>query len=343
MASVRRDHALESVRRSWKRLTDSRLLFERLIHAAGDSTGADQTLACRGCGGKCVLLAYAQLAAAMAMVGANVAVAKLLAEALPIPMIACLRCALACLILWPLGRAMEGRVAVDGGGLRNLFLQALFGTALYNAGLLAGLRYTSALEAGLVLATLPAVVALGSALWLRERLAPRQWAATLLAAGGMAAITLARSGAEAHGSLLGNALVLLGVSGEAIYVLLAKRLSGRVPIITASLWMQAFSAAVLLPFTLPDLGVMAALADARLAGLLVLHSVTASVLCLLLWYAGLKRVPAGVAGIFTAFLPGTAALVAVTVLGEHFSPSHAVGLALMLASLLLATWPRRGA
>ncbi len=35
---------LESVRRSWKRLTDSRLLFERLIHAAGDSTGGDQTL-----------------------------------------------------------------------------------------------------------------------------------------------------------------------------------------------------------------------------------------------------------------------------------------------------------
>jgi hypothetical protein len=44
-------------------------------------------------------IAYLQLAASMALVGANVAVAKLLAEALPIPMIAFLRCVLAVALL----------------------------------------------------------------------------------------------------------------------------------------------------------------------------------------------------------------------------------------------------
>jgi threonine/homoserine efflux transporter RhtA len=71
------------------------------------------------------LLAYAQLAAAMALVGANVAVAKLLAEALPIPLIACLRCALACLVLWPLARAVDGPRRgrpPPPPVLRNLFL-----------------------------------------------------------------------------------------------------------------------------------------------------------------------------------------------------------------------------
>ena len=71
--------------------------------------------------------------------------------------------------------------------LRNLFLQAAAGTVLYNVALLAGLRLTTALEGGLVLATLPAVIALGSALWLGERIAPRGWAAVALAAGGMGA------------------------------------------------------------------------------------------------------------------------------------------------------------
>ena len=52
-------------------------------------------------------VAYLQLAASMALVGANVAVAKLLAEALPIPMIAFLRCVLAVLLLWPLARLLE--------------------------------------------------------------------------------------------------------------------------------------------------------------------------------------------------------------------------------------------
>jgi drug/metabolite transporter (DMT)-like permease len=292
------------------------------------------------------LLAYAQLAAAMALVGANVGVAKLLAEALPIPLIACLRCALACLVLWPLARAVDGprRRRPSLPVLRNLFLQALFGTALYNAGLLAGLRLTTALEGGLVLATLPAVVALGSALWLREGLAPRQWTAAALAAGGMAAITVARigGGGDQAGRALGNLLVFAGVCGEAVYVLLAKRVAGAVPVITASLWMQAFSALVLLPFSLPGLGAAATLADPALSGLLVFHSLTASVLCLLLWYAGLRRVPAGVAGVFTAFLPASAAATAVAVLGESFGAVHAVGFALMGASLLLATWPGRG-
>ncbi|WP_027284636.1 DMT family transporter [Rubritepida flocculans] len=290
-----------------------------------------------------MILAHAQLALSMALVGANVGVAKLLAEQLPIAMIACLRCLLAVAILWPLARAIEGRVRVAPAQKRNLFLQALFGTAIYNAGLLAGLRLTSALEGGLVLATLPAVVALGSFLWLRERLLPRQWLAAGLAGLGMAAITLARLGGEGAGgaSALGNLLVFAGVCGEAIYVLLAKRIAGVVPVFTASLWMQVFSAAVLLPFALPDWEAAAALADPALVGLLLFHSVTASVLCLLLWFQGLKRVSAGVAGVFTAFLPASAAATAVLFLGEAFGAIHAAGFLLMTASVLLAAWPRR--
>ncbi|WP_223880681.1 DMT family transporter [Roseococcus microcysteis] len=288
------------------------------------------------------MLAYSQLALAMALVGANVAVAKLLAEALPIALIAFLRCALAVAVLWPLARWLDGAVRVPGAVKRNLFLQAVFGTALYNAGLLAGLRLTSALEGGLVLATLPAVVALGSFLWLRERLSARQWLAAGLAGLGMAAITLARLGGGAGASsALGNLLIFVGVCGEAIYVLLAKRIAGAVPVFTASLWMQGFSALVLLPFAAPGFGTAAALADPSLLGLLVFHSLTASVLCLVLWFAGLRRVPAGVAGVFTGFLPATAAVTAVVFLGERFGLIHAAGFALMMGSLLLATWPGR--
>ena len=118
----------------------------------------------------------------MALVGANVGVAKVLSEALPIALVAFLRCVLACLVLWPMARLRDGRGAVPGRAvLGNLALQAVFGTAIYNAGLLAGLRLTGALEAGLVLSTLPAVVALGAAALLRERVPPRAWAAVALA------------------------------------------------------------------------------------------------------------------------------------------------------------------
>jgi drug/metabolite transporter (DMT)-like permease len=288
-----------------------------------------------------VILAYAQLALSMALVGANVGVAKLLAEDLPVAMILGLRCALAIAVLWPLARAMEGRIRLDRGAAWNLALQAVFGTVLYNVALLAGLRLTTALEAGLILATLPAVVAVGGALWLRERLPPRQWAAVALAAFGMSALVIARVAAEGTGSALGNLLVFAGVCGEAMYVLLARRIAGRVPVVTASFWMQVFSLLMLLPLCLPVLGAAAALADPEVASLLVFHSLTASVLCLLLWYAGMKRAPAGIAGVFTAFLPASAAAVAVGLLGEPFTAVHAAGFFLLMASLVLATWPDR--
>ena len=288
-----------------------------------------------------MILAYSQLALSMTLVGANVGVAKLLADDLPVAMILGLRCALAVAVLWPLARAMEGRIGLDRNAAWNLALQAAFGTVLYNVALLAGLRLTTALEAGLILAALPAVVAVGGALWLRERLPARQWAAVALAAFGMGALVIARVAADGTGSALGNLLVFVGVCGEAMYVLLARRIAGRVPVVTASFWMQLFSLLMLLPLCLPVLGAAAALADPQVAVLLVFHSLTASVLCLLLWYAGMKRAPAGLAGVFAAFLPATAAAVAVGLLGEPFTGVHAAGFFLLMASLVLATWPDR--
>ncbi len=290
-----------------------------------------------------MIIAYAQLATAMALVGANVVVAKLLAEALPIPVIAFLRCVLACIVLLPLMRWMEPGAHTTRHVRSNLFWQAAFGTALYNAGLLAGLRLTSALEGGLVLATLPAVVAIGAALWLREKLSPHAWAAVALAAFGMAAINIARSGTADAGSVLGNALIFAAVIGEAVYVLLAKRIAGQVRVITAAFWMQLFSAAILLPFAFwsaPDFALP--VFDMRLAGLLVFHSLTASVLCLLLWFRGLQHATANVAGVFCLFLPASAALCALLVLNERPTALHGVGFLLMLGSILLVTWPRRG-
>ncbi|WP_237216069.1 DMT family transporter [Falsiroseomonas oryziterrae] len=286
-------------------------------------------------------LAYFQLALSMALVGANVAVAKLLAESLPVALILGLRCLLAVIVLWPIARAMEGRLGIGRVVGWNLALQALFGTLLYNLALLAGLRLTTALEAGLILATLPAVVAVGGALWLREKLPARQWAAVALAAFGMAALVLARVAADGHGSALGNLLVFLGVCGEAMYVLLARRIAGQVPVVTATFWMQVFSFLMLVPLCLPVLGGIAALAAPEVSALLVFHSLTSSVICLLLWYAGMKRAPAGIAGVFTAFLPATAAAVAVGLLGEPFTAVHAAGFVLLTGSLLLATWPAR--
>jgi len=286
-------------------------------------------------------LAHGQLALSMALAGANVGVGKLLAEDLPPAMILGLRCLLAVIVLYPVARMLEGRIGISRRVGWNALLQAAFGTLLYNLALLAGLRLTTALEAGLILATLPAVIALGGALWLREALPARQWAAVGLAAFGMMALVAGRVAADGHGSAVGNLLVFVGVCGEAMYVLLAKRIVDRVPVVTQAFWVQLFSLLLLVPLCLPSLGSVAALAAPQVSALVVFHSLTSSVLCLLLWYAGLRRVPAGIAGVFSAFLPATAATVAILFLGERPGMVHAAGFLLLMGSLLLATWPSR--
>ena len=276
----------------------------------------------------------------MILVGANVAVARVLADALPIPVILFLRCGLASLLLLPFAFTFRPAFFPPRALLGNLVLQAALGTLLYNIALLAGLRRTGALEGGLVLASLPAVVAIGAWLLLRERLPPRRWAAASLAALAMAALTLGRSSdpaANAIGSLTGNALIFLAVCGEAAYALLSKRISGRIGVIQATFWMQVFSATLLAPLAVPLLTYpMLTGMGWTIAALLAFHSLTASVLSLLFWYNGLKNAPASLAGIFTIFLPATAALLAILVLHEQPTTAHIAGLILMLLSILLA-------
>ncbi|MHB1302889.1 MAG: DMT family transporter [Acidiphilium sp.] len=275
--------------------------------------------------------AYAALAASMAMVGANVVVLKILAGHLPLFVILFLRTGLAALVILPFARPRLPGPRVLG----NLVLQAGLGTVVYNALLLAGLQRAGAVQAGLVLATLPAVIALGAALLLRETLAGRQWLAVMLAGGGIAAL----AGGGGGFNFTGGVLVFGAVCGEAAYALLARKAAGALPLLQATFWMQAASAAFTLPFA------AATVAQARftpgILALLALHSLTSSLLAILLWYYGMRRVKAGIAGTFTALLPATATLCGVAILGEAFTRGDAIGLAALVASMLLLVQRRR--
>ena len=278
-----------------------------------------------------MIAAYASLALSMMMVGVNVVILKVLAGHLPIFVILGLRSVLAALVLAPFARV---RWSPGRRVLGNLALQAGFGTLAYNVLLLAGLQRTGAVQAGLVLATLPAVIALGAAILLREGLSWLQWLAVGLAGLGIAA--LARGGGGF--SLLGDGLVFGAVCGEAVYALLARRAAGQLPVEQASFWMQAASAVFSMPLAIVQFP--AAHFTMGIAALLVVHSLTASLLALLLWYHGMKRVKAGVAGAFTALLPATATLAGVVILGEAFTRGDALGLVALLCSIVLIVSPQ---
>jgi drug/metabolite transporter (DMT)-like permease len=76
--------------------------------------------------------------------------------------------------------------------------------------------------------------------------------------------------------------------------------------------------------------------------LLVVYAISASVLTVWLWMTGLKHVPASSAGVFTVFLPISAAAVGVMFLGEQVTPAQAAAFGLALVGVVLASW-RSGA
>src|SRR5207253_6860431 len=75
--------------------------------------------------------------------------------------------------------------------------------------------------------------------------------------------------------------------------------------------------------------------------LLVFYALAASVWTVWLWMTGLKVVPAAQAGVFTAMLPVSAALVGVVFLGETVGGLQLAAFVAALAGVVLATLPAR--
>jgi drug/metabolite transporter (DMT)-like permease len=285
-----------------------------------------------------MLFAYAQLALAMAMVGAVVALAKPLLAVFPLLILVTLRQLIA-------SATLVGWVAASGGSLRPpprgvwrpLLLQVVFGNFLFNLALLAGVARTGAIEAGLITSTLPAMIALLAWRMLGERVSVPTRIAVVLAIAGVALLELAGGHSGGENSLLGDGLVFLAVLFEALYTIYAKQLAGRVEPLQATMWANLIGLVLFLPLALFQVGDVAfgaiGLSDWLL---LIVYALMASVFAFWLWYRGTVHVAAAKAGLFTALMPLTAVAVAIAALGETPTTVHAAGSLLLLASLVLA-------
>ena len=292
-----------------------------------------------------VWLAYVCLALAMAIVGAYVGFSKALVVIFPVFLLAWLRFAIAAVAMAPWLRRPVDEAPLDARIHRLLFLESFFGNFLFSTCMLAGIYRSSALAAGVIMAAIPAVVAILSWVLLSERPGWRVMVGIACAIAGIALVAFARDadGELASGSLLGALLLLGAVFCEALYVVLGKKLSARVGPKRISALINLWGLALVTPLALWQLpGFDWKLIPESSYVLLVVYAISASVLTVWLWMTGLKHVPASSAGVFSVFLPISAAGVGVTFLGEQFTRAQAAAFALALVGVVLASW-RSGA
>ena len=291
------------------------------------------------------LLAYLSLAASMALVGSYVGLSKLLVAVFPVLLLAWLRFGIAALAMPHWVRRRPGEAPLSRHDRRLLFWESFLGNFLFSICMLYGVQATSALAAGVVMAAIPAAVALLSRLYLHERIVPRVQAAIACAAAGILLLAMVKAPAGAPAAPApwwGYALLLGAVLCEASYVVIGKRLTGQVSPRRISALINLWGLALVTPF-----GVWQALhfdftaVPAATWTLLVFYAIAASMVTVWLWMQGLRHVPSSRAGVFTVMLPVSAALVGIVVLGEAFTAVHVLAFALALAGLLLATWPEQ--
>lgn len=293
-------------------------------------------------------VAFLCLALSMALVGSYVALSKPLVAAIPVFLLAWLRFGIggAAMLHWL--RKPMGELPLTPQTRWLLFLESFLGNFLFSICMLFGVSMTSAVSAGVIMAAIPAVVALMSWIFLRERVGARTWGAVACAALGIALLAFADPPATPGaaggpgGAWLGNLLVLGAVLCEAAYAVIGKKLTGALAPKRITSIINLWGFALVTPFGLYaalrfDFGSVAP----GIWWLLLFYSLAASIWTVWLWMTGLKSVPASQAGVFTVMLPVSAALVGVFALGERLGALQLLAFAIALAGVLLATLPAR--
>ncbi|MGA4960028.1 DMT family transporter [Streptomyces lavendulocolor] len=233
------------------------------------------------------------------------------------------------------GRRRALRVLGTGTGLA-LFQSAYF-AAVEATGLAVGTVVT--LGAG------PVLIALGARLTMGERLGRGGAVAVVGALAGLVVLVLGGGGVAVRPA--GVALAVLSAAGYAGITLLTRWLGrdgGGGDALATSTWAFAVGAVGLLPMAASE-GLVPHTAElAKVVGLLVYVAAVPTALAYALYFAGAAVVRAATVSVIMLLEPVSAAVIAVTVLGERLTGATVLGTLLLLTAVVgLAAAEARGA
>ena len=291
--------------------------------------------------------AYLCLALSMSLVGSYVALSKPLALVFPVFLLAWLRFGIGVIAMLRWLKKPPSEMPLNRHFKQLVFLESFLGNFLFTLCMITGVSMTSAVSAGVILAAIPAMVALLSWYFLKETIGLRVWAAVACGALGIGLLSLGKPVPAEFGSRapshpwLGNLLVFGAVICEAAYAVIGKKLTTVLTPKRISAIINLWGFALMTPMGLYTAWHFNfATVSWSIWLLLVFYALAASVWTVWLWMTGLKTIPAARAGVLTVLLPISAALVGMVVLHERLSAVQLGAFALALAGVMLATLPQ---
>lgn len=118
------------------------------------------------------LIGYGMLSMGMILAGSSVVVGKILSQ-YPMMSVIAISLVVAVIFVIPIAYFLEGPIKFRSISQRDwlfIFLQSMSGIVLFRVFMMLGLRYTSAINAGIMLSTTPAILAISSLIILKEKL-----------------------------------------------------------------------------------------------------------------------------------------------------------------------------
>lgn len=286
------------------------------------------------------IFAFVNLTLAMVIVGSSVVFGKVITNSFPVFLASGLRFAIASLILLPILLKFEHKLFdISKKDALELLFMAFCGQVVFTVFVLLGLRYTSAIEAGLITSTSPAMMAVVSYCFFREKPGRIQAMAICMVIAGVISVNgifgLERTGIS-HGHLFGNLLMVGAVVGEAVFLLMRKRISSQISNLALTGYLCFFGFVLFLPFSVYQ-GVSFDFSQVSAGAWFSIFYFGAvfTVLAYLFWFQGVTKVSGSVAGVFTAVMPVSAVVLSCVFLKERFTFYHAVGGGLILLSIFL--------
>lgn len=232
----------------------------------------------------------------------------------------------------------RSRVKIDRRDYWRFIVLGLLGVGGYHLALNFGELWISAGTASLIVATNPLLIALFSALILKEKLGANKVIGLLVAFSGLL-LVLARDGghaAQAAHPVLGAILVFGAALSWTFYSILAKPLFARYPSATVTAYVTIIGTVLLLPLLRGGLFAKAlTVSGSTWVGLLFI-SILSTFIGYICWYYALSRRDASQVAVYIYLNPVFASAGAAVLLHEGITPLFLFGGLLVISGVALA-------
>ena len=260
---------------------------------------------------------------------------KLIADAVPPGLLACLRCCSAMIPLLFMSRNYIGKVKIDRADWKYFAVVGLMGYFLTIFCVQLAISLTGASMAALINALTPVSVTILAALILKERITPIKVVCLLLALVGAVIISL---GAGTQGEILGMLICFLSVAAWGFASVYMRRLTAKYPPVLVTTLGMAISLIGHIP-----VGIVSAVNQPVTINwtvvLVVLYlGFFGSGVAQFTWVKCLSALPASTCSLFYPLQPVFSALLGAAILGETFTSAFFIGLVLISIDVALSTW-----